>query len=184
MDPDSPALLQILPSETDPTNQNRYFPDVLQGVNASPPVSVVCLLSGPVLGDELQCLRSQLLLVHSQLQYERFKRQQHAVRNRRLLRRVINTTSLEEHNVAMVTCLLMMLTSRLCGLVFLFFLSFPDSSSWCCTRHLQVAEETQDLISGICSHILVTSDLSSDEANSYVAITVLCVTSPCVCVCV
>ncbi|XP_056275054.1 TSC complex subunit 1a isoform X2 [Pseudoliparis swirei] len=56
---------------------------------------------GPAQGEELQSLRSQLLLVHSQLQYERFKRQQHAVRNRRLLRRVINGTALEEHAVAM-----------------------------------------------------------------------------------
>ncbi|KAK9521940.1 hypothetical protein VZT92_018443 [Zoarces viviparus] len=56
---------------------------------------------GPAQGEELQYLRSQLLLVHSQLQYERFKRQQHAVRNRRLLRRVINATALEEHVVAM-----------------------------------------------------------------------------------
>ncbi|XP_072243209.1 TSC complex subunit 1a [Leuresthes tenuis] len=56
---------------------------------------------GSAQGEELQSLRSQLLLVHSQLEYERFKRQQHAIRNRRLLRRVINTTVLEEHNVAM-----------------------------------------------------------------------------------
>lgn len=63
-------------------------------------------MSGPVQGEELQSLRSQLLLVHSQLQYERFKRQQHAVRNRRLLRRVVNATALEEHGVAMVTVLI------------------------------------------------------------------------------
>ncbi|XP_068167561.1 TSC complex subunit 1a isoform X2 [Antennarius striatus] len=56
---------------------------------------------GSAQGEELQCLRSQLLLVHSQLQYERFKRQQHAIRNRRLLRRVISATALEEHSVAM-----------------------------------------------------------------------------------
>ncbi|KAF3695267.1 Hamartin Tuberous sclerosis 1 protein [Channa argus] len=56
---------------------------------------------GPAPADELQFLRSQLLLVHGQLQYERFKRQQHAIRNRRLLRRVINTTALEEQSVAM-----------------------------------------------------------------------------------
>ncbi|CAF94981.1 unnamed protein product, partial [Tetraodon nigroviridis] len=55
---------------------------------------------GPAQGEELQAVRSQLLLVHSQLLYERFKRQQHAIRNRRLLRRVINTTALEEHAVA------------------------------------------------------------------------------------
>ncbi|XP_026177295.1 TSC complex subunit 1a isoform X2 [Mastacembelus armatus] len=58
-------------------------------------------LGGSALGEDLQSLRSQVLLVHSQLQYERFKRQQHAIRNRRLLRRVINATALEEHNVAM-----------------------------------------------------------------------------------
>lgn len=52
-------------------------------------------------GEELQALHSQLLLLHAQLQYERFKRQQHAVRNRRLLRRVVNTTVTEEHGVAM-----------------------------------------------------------------------------------
>uniref|UniRef100_I3IW95 TSC complex subunit 1a n=1 Tax=Oreochromis niloticus TaxID=8128 RepID=I3IW95_ORENI len=51
--------------------------------------------------EELQSLTNQLLLVHAQLQYERFKRQQHAIRNRRLLRRVINTTALEEQSAAM-----------------------------------------------------------------------------------
>ncbi|XP_035771807.1 hamartin-like [Neolamprologus brichardi] len=51
--------------------------------------------------EELQSLTNQLLLVHAQLQYERFKRQQHAVRNRRLLRRVINATTLEEQSAAM-----------------------------------------------------------------------------------
>ncbi|CAL8248031.1 unnamed protein product [Merluccius merluccius] len=57
---------------------------------------------GSAQGDELQMLRSQLLLVHGQLQYERYKRQQHAVRNRRLLREVIKSTTLEEHSVSMV----------------------------------------------------------------------------------
>ncbi|KAL4609401.1 hamartin-like isoform X4 [Arapaima gigas] len=51
--------------------------------------------------DELHTLRSQLLLLHNQLLYERYKREQHAVRNRRLLRRVINATALEEQNNAM-----------------------------------------------------------------------------------
>ncbi|XP_028312246.1 TSC complex subunit 1a isoform X2 [Gouania willdenowi] len=55
---------------------------------------------------EFQCLRSQLMMVHAQLQYERFKRQQHAVRNRRLLRRVINAAALEEHSAAMKAQLL------------------------------------------------------------------------------
>jgi len=61
----------------------------------------VCL--GSAQGEELQMLRSQLLLVHGQLQYERYKRQQHAVRNRRLLREVIKSTTLEEHSGSMVT---------------------------------------------------------------------------------
>ncbi|KAM4635788.1 TSC complex subunit 1b [Polymixia lowei] len=51
--------------------------------------------------DELHTLRSQLLLLHNQLLYERYKREQHAVRNRRLLRRIINATALEEQNSAM-----------------------------------------------------------------------------------
>ncbi|XP_001498398.4 hamartin isoform X1 [Equus caballus] len=51
--------------------------------------------------DEIRTLRNQLLLLHNQLLYERFKRQQHAVRNRRLLRKVIKAAALEEHNAAM-----------------------------------------------------------------------------------
>ncbi|XP_036892298.1 hamartin isoform X2 [Sturnira hondurensis] len=51
--------------------------------------------------DEVRTLRNQLLLLHNQLLYERFKRQQHAVRNRRLLRKVIRAAALEEHNAAM-----------------------------------------------------------------------------------
>ncbi|KAI5088447.1 hamartin isoform X1, partial [Silurus meridionalis] len=51
--------------------------------------------------DELATLRSQLLLLHNHLLYERHKREQHALRNRRLLRRVINATALEEQNNSM-----------------------------------------------------------------------------------
>ncbi|KAM9325645.1 hamartin [Gastrophryne carolinensis] len=51
--------------------------------------------------DEIHTLRNQLVLLHNQLLYERFKRQQHALRNRRLLRRVIKVTTLEEQNAAM-----------------------------------------------------------------------------------
>lgn len=53
--------------------------------------------------DELHTLRSQLLLLHNQLLYERYKREQHAVRNRRLLRRIINATALEEQNNTMAS---------------------------------------------------------------------------------
>lgn len=59
-----------------------------------------CTGSAPM--DELHTLRSQLLLLHNQLLYERYKREQHALRNRRLLRRIINATALEEQNNAMV----------------------------------------------------------------------------------
>lgn len=67
-------------------------------------ITTVSAGSAPL--DELHTLRSQLLLLHNQLLYERYKREQHAVRNRRLLRRIINATALEEQNNAMVklTC--------------------------------------------------------------------------------
>lgn len=77
--------------------------DTHPAADKNPGVCVCVCISGPTQGEELQSLRSQLLLVHGQLQYERFKRQQHAVRNRRLLRRIINATTLEEQCVAMVT---------------------------------------------------------------------------------
>ncbi|XP_030063624.1 hamartin isoform X2 [Microcaecilia unicolor] len=51
--------------------------------------------------DEIHTLRNQLILLHNQVLYERFKRQQHALRNRRLLRKVIKVSSLEEQNAAM-----------------------------------------------------------------------------------
>lgn len=42
-------------------------------------------------------------MLHNQLLYERFKRQQHALRNRRLLRKAVKAAALEEHNAAMVS---------------------------------------------------------------------------------
>uniref|UniRef100_A0A4W5LC37 TSC complex subunit 1a n=1 Tax=Hucho hucho TaxID=62062 RepID=A0A4W5LC37_9TELE len=51
--------------------------------------------------DELHTLRSQVLLLHNQLLFERYKREQHAIRNRRLLRRIINATAMEEQNNSM-----------------------------------------------------------------------------------
>ncbi|XP_069775441.1 TSC complex subunit 1b isoform X3 [Narcine bancroftii] len=51
--------------------------------------------------DELHTLRNQLILLHNQLLYERYKREQHAVRNRRLLRKILKATALEEQNLAM-----------------------------------------------------------------------------------
>ncbi|KAJ1134232.1 hypothetical protein NDU88_000687 [Pleurodeles waltl] len=51
--------------------------------------------------DEIHTLQNQVTLLHNQLLYERFKRQQHALRNRRLLRKVIKVTALEEQSAAM-----------------------------------------------------------------------------------
>ena len=62
----------------------------------------MCPVSGSGPLDEAQALRSQLVLMHNQLQFERYKREQHAIRNRRLLRRIINATALEEQNLSMV----------------------------------------------------------------------------------
>ena len=52
--------------------------------------------------DEINILRGQLLLLHNQVLYERHKREQHARRNRRLLRKIANAKTLEEHNKVMV----------------------------------------------------------------------------------
>lgn len=70
---------------------------------ALPLVSSPVASSGSPPSDEIHTLRNQLLLLHNQLLFERFKRQQHALRNRRLLRKVIKAAALEEHNAAMVS---------------------------------------------------------------------------------
>lgn len=72
---------------------------------ACDPVKYIIIMTYPGSApmDELHTLRSQLLLLHNQLLYERHKREQHAVRNRRLLRRIINATALEEQNNAMAS---------------------------------------------------------------------------------
>ncbi|XP_053380721.1 hamartin-like isoform X2 [Mercenaria mercenaria] len=51
--------------------------------------------------DEVSILRGQLMLLHNQLMYERHKRDQHAKRNRRLLRKIAHTKTLEEQNNSM-----------------------------------------------------------------------------------
>lgn len=73
-----------------------------QGLMESQVKGSSALKSGSPPSDEIRTLRDQLLLLHNQLLYERFKRQQHALRNRRLLRKVIRAAALEEHNAAMV----------------------------------------------------------------------------------
>ncbi|XP_046552596.1 hamartin-like [Haliotis rubra] len=50
--------------------------------------------------DEVNILRGQVLMLGNQVQYERHKRDLHAKRNRRLLRKIANATALEEQNKA------------------------------------------------------------------------------------
>ena len=59
-------------------------------------------MSGVPPADEINILRGQILLLHNQIVYERNKREMHAMRNRRLLRKIANAAALEEHNHAMV----------------------------------------------------------------------------------
>lgn len=51
--------------------------------------------------DEINIVRGQLLLLHNQLLYERHKREQHAKRNRRLLRKIAHAKTMEEQNRVM-----------------------------------------------------------------------------------
>lgn len=53
---------------------------------------------------ELRLMREQLGLMHLQLQYERHRREVHAVRNRRLLGESRSNKALDEHNSALVSC--------------------------------------------------------------------------------
>ena len=48
-------------------------------------------------------MKGQLLLLHTQLLYERQKRQLHAERNRRLLSRVCDAVKIKENNLSLVT---------------------------------------------------------------------------------
>ncbi|KAL3871551.1 hypothetical protein ACJMK2_039542 [Sinanodonta woodiana] len=51
--------------------------------------------------DEVNILRGQILLMHNQLMYERHKRDQHAKRNRRLLRKITHAKAVEEQNATL-----------------------------------------------------------------------------------
>lgn len=52
--------------------------------------------------DEINILRGQILLLQNQVMYERHKRTNHAMRNRRLLRRIAHVTALEEQAQSLV----------------------------------------------------------------------------------
>nr|XP_020450979.1 hamartin-like [Monopterus albus] len=113
---------------------------------------------GPAPGEELQSLRSQVLLVHSQLQYERFKRQQHAVRNRRLLRRVINATALEEDSIAMKAQLAVQ-NDEIQSLK----LSLEEEQR----RYTQLQQDTQTHTNQLCTHIQQLLLQQQDEQRGH-----------------
>lgn len=51
--------------------------------------------------DEVNILRGQIFMIQNQLMYERHKRELHAKKNRRLLRKIANAKAVEEQNNAM-----------------------------------------------------------------------------------
>ena len=53
--------------------------------------------------DEINILRGEILLLQNQVMYERHKRSNHAMRNRRLLRRIAHVSALEEQVQAVVS---------------------------------------------------------------------------------
>lgn len=55
--------------------------------------------------DEINILRGEILLLQNQVMYERHKRSNHAMRNRRLLRRIAHVSALEEQVQALVRIL-------------------------------------------------------------------------------
>ena len=59
--------------------------------------------------DELSIARGELVLLHTQLLYERQKRELHAERNRRTLSKIAKAEKIKENNKTLV-CLLEMTT--------------------------------------------------------------------------
>lgn len=102
-------------------------------------------------GEELS---TELLLVQSQLQFERFKRQQHALRNRRLLRRVITTTALEEQAHALRAQL---------GVMEAEMRSLRDSLEEEQRRFAELSRESHRTTSQLQAHI---QQLSSDQQGA------------------
>ncbi|XP_072908452.1 TSC complex subunit 1b isoform X1 [Hemitrygon akajei] len=89
-------LSRVYPVQPDPHNQKKMVRLPLPSKSAD-----WTHFGGSAPMDELHTLRNQLVLLHNQLLYERYKREQHAVRNRRLLRKILKATALEEQNLAM-----------------------------------------------------------------------------------
>jgi tuberous sclerosis protein 1 len=54
-------------------------------------------------GDELNLLRGQVELLHTQLLFERHRREAHALRNRSLAKRIRNMQQQEDKNYALVS---------------------------------------------------------------------------------
>ena len=67
-------------------------------------------------------LRGEIDMLHSQLMFERHKRETHSQRNRRLLSRIVKTTALKEQNNAMVTTCEYIHVFLKCRLLFMLYL--------------------------------------------------------------
>ena len=69
------------------------------------------IFQGFTWSDQPQVLRGQILLLHTQLMYERHKRELFAKRNRRLLQRIVHNVVLEERVTALVCRMLSFMSS-------------------------------------------------------------------------
>lgn len=63
----------------------------------------VTLFTGSPPADEVSIARGQLLLLHTQLMYERQKRELHAERNRRLLSKIAKAEKVKQNNQTLVS---------------------------------------------------------------------------------
>ncbi|CAH2316095.1 hamartin isoform X1 [Pelobates cultripes] len=106
--------------------------------------------------DEIHTLQNQLVLLHNQLLYERFKRQQHAMRNRRLLRKVIDMTALEEEHSVMNEQIKVLLKDML---------KLGDSLLLEQTRYVRLQEEKDSVITQLHSQIRQLQDDREEYYN-------------------
>ena len=83
----------------------------LAAVSCFAPLTQWPLCSGGPPVDEINILRGEILLLQNQVMYERHKRSNHAMRNRRLLRRIAHVSALEEQVQALVRILVDRATS-------------------------------------------------------------------------
>ncbi|XP_066991586.2 hamartin isoform X2 [Anabrus simplex] len=78
---------------------DKYIESIVQGYSKEGREVKKPKFTGPE--TELKILKEQVVLLNIQLHFERQRREVHAERNRRLLRKSINNRALEEHNLAL-----------------------------------------------------------------------------------